>query len=326
MRKIIEVIVIILLLSVNYVNATRQRPDLLIYKNDTLSIDYYPLAEYFDSVYHSQPHILFNKCFSTDLLSGYQAIWKIENDSIFLSKIIDGCGDVFNLHIFFPDEEKDKIFAYWINMEIIYNYGEILHYEYLSFGYGSIYEKEIGFEIENGILVRVNNYDNSKSIISEYTKDRNLLKEYILKELNVKLLKDTNLLKNCLIYAYIYSNEIGKIDSVHILQGVSKIFDSEIVRIIKNIPIWSFFYEHGKPTGNVYCIDIELCENAEWNYDIFEKNFEKFYGDKEKIKAIDKILVNKTNWNINLIYFFSFILIVIFGSFVYLMIKRKKSR
>jgi hypothetical protein len=72
---------------------TIQIPDLLIYNGDTILIESYPLESYFNDQNLRPDSIFFKDCLSTACWRGYQAIWKIENDRLFLVSILDCCAD-----------------------------------------------------------------------------------------------------------------------------------------------------------------------------------------------------------------------------------------
>jgi hypothetical protein len=88
----IKVLLLGLFFTLN-VFGTIQIPDLLIYSGDTILIETFPLESYFNDQ-NPRPDSLFLKdCLSTACWRGYQAIWKIENDRLFLVSILDCCAD-----------------------------------------------------------------------------------------------------------------------------------------------------------------------------------------------------------------------------------------
>lgn len=70
---------------------TAQIPDLLIYKGDTVSLYSNPLELYFRAKKSRPSRIGPYGCESTACWRGYQAVWEIKNDSLFLNEIRDCC-------------------------------------------------------------------------------------------------------------------------------------------------------------------------------------------------------------------------------------------
>lgn len=81
-----------LLLSLN-IFGTIQIPDLLIVNGDTVCIETYPLESYLNSQDFDIDSVFIKDCFKTSCWRGYQAVWKIESDSLFLVSILDCCSD-----------------------------------------------------------------------------------------------------------------------------------------------------------------------------------------------------------------------------------------
>lgn len=143
----------------NNLFATAQLPDLLIDGNDTVAIFCNPLEQYLakkDKREFCGEELCWT---STGCYRGYQAIWTIQNDSLFLLKVrIDDDPDndkYFDLKKEFKTNKK--VFANWFTGEIISPRGDLL--QYIHFGYASIYEKEKRFYISNGNLDSLVNYN-----------------------------------------------------------------------------------------------------------------------------------------------------------------------
>jgi hypothetical protein len=149
--------VLFLLFSILFQNklfATEQYPDILIYKNDTIDIDFALLELYFEK---KGERILKNADISwncTALYNGYVATWKIENDSLFLIRIQTNYCSRNPIDVQLQDEFKsDRVFVNWYSGELKGKYGSIL---FDAGGSYSVFEKEKFFEIEKGIIASVN--------------------------------------------------------------------------------------------------------------------------------------------------------------------------
>lgn len=68
---------------------------------------------------------------------GYVGVWEIKDDKLY---IIDG-----------PEVMEYPVFADWVNQEIHIWNGEEL--QYVHAGFGSMYEEDIYFSVENGVIV-----------------------------------------------------------------------------------------------------------------------------------------------------------------------------
>ncbi len=127
MKRFVSIYILSLFFSGITYGAT-QVPDICIVKKDSIHIDtlvffVYPLEDYFDEV-GSRDLAGFKSCESNSCLRGYQAVWLVENDSLFLYNI-QGCNEYMswcdessipNLKDIFGDDCKnDRVFARWTN-------------------------------------------------------------------------------------------------------------------------------------------------------------------------------------------------------------------
>lgn len=171
-------IIIILLIFHLKVFATAQIPDLMIIEEDTFSMHTNPLEVYLDSTENRDfPNFIGGG--STACWRGYQAIWQVENDSMFLVKI-QSChsneGDVdADLQKMFGDRcVNGRVYAYWFTGLIVLPHGKLKNYVHM--GYGSTYSKYLLLEINKGQYkqqLKLNNrqYKKFKAKQYEYFKE-----------------------------------------------------------------------------------------------------------------------------------------------------------
>jgi hypothetical protein len=154
-----------------------------------------------------------------------------------------------DLETLFPDRiVNGRVPADWVNAKIISPKGKILNY--INDGFMSIFEKEVEFTIENGTLIQIQEFDNSKTRISKYTQDPELLKEFIKNNIDYSNVPQQD--KPVRVMVGIFSaTEDGKIDTVKIIGRVNEVFDKEAERVVKSIPQWDIFYRHGEITRGV---------------------------------------------------------------------------
>lgn len=118
----------ILFLKSNSIFGTDQIPDFLIIENDTICIFAKPLELLYDE--KTRPKTFFDKepCGMTACWRGYYAYWKLENNKLYLIKIVDCC-DIkvtADLKKIFGSKFKDnKVFAYWVTGTFLSPQGQI---------------------------------------------------------------------------------------------------------------------------------------------------------------------------------------------------------
>lgn len=264
----IKLKILLLLLIPMELFGTAQIPDVIIYNGDTLSLYYCPLAFYPDEDLIN-PNSLFGSkgCFYTACWRNYVATWEIINNQLYLTEIRNACyptelknvsasfkagiekddiGKEFaDLKSLFPNNyENGKIKVDWVSKKMIAPRGKLLYY--FHDGFQCIYETELEFTFENGVLIGTKLFDNSKTKQSEFTKNTELAKKFIENSINYNNLQKSDSIKRRVIVEIISSDEMGKIDSVRILRGVNELYDNEALRVVKLIPEWDVIYRHGE--------------------------------------------------------------------------------
>lgn len=115
--RTISIILFSILIS-NKIFGTAQIPDLLIYNNDTVSLYANPLESYYTED-NPRPDYIVGGCWSTACWRGYQAIWEVKNDSLFLNAILDCC--VWEQYHRFDSVRFQKLISSKIPIEIVEN-------------------------------------------------------------------------------------------------------------------------------------------------------------------------------------------------------------
>lgn len=267
---------------------TAQIPDILIYNGDTLALNYCPLELYPDAGIINPQSLFGSKgCFYTACWRNYVATWEIINNKLYLTNLRNACypttmrnvaasfkaniekeniGSEFaDLKKIFTHKYKNgKVMANWVTKKMISPKGQLLYY--FHDGFQSIYETELEFNFENGILIETKQFDNSKTKKSKYTEESNLLREFISKNIKLENLPESDTIKRRVILEIVSSDENGKIDSVKVIRGVNKLYDNEAIRVIKAIPKWDIIYRHGEKINIKWTIPI--------NFDLTKKNLE----------------------------------------------------
>lgn len=267
MSRLIVVFILIYFLSAK-IYATGQAGDRIIIGNDTLQL----LSAPFEPILQ-QRNITANDLwgdsfdYNTACWRAYIATWKIENEKLYLIELAPcnyydypkGKCPKVNLGKKFPDIcEEGKIFAGWVNEELLIANGELLHSE--SNGFDRIYAKEIGLFFMNGLIVKRVNYDNSKTKVSQYSQNEILLRDFIQSNIDWKGIESALDSTTRKVYCSIISvKENGKIDSVSIIYPANvELLNREAERVIKTIPQWDVLYKRGKLFPRIWTLPVRF--------------------------------------------------------------------
>lgn len=246
MKKHLIIFLLFIGLSVQYIYATQQIPDKLIYKGDTLDIHAFIFDRYIQEITLSEKankEIENAKSISTALWRGLVATYEVRNDSLFLIGV-KGENKEVDLSLIFG--KTTDIFMHW-HSGTSTTYADQVIYD-TSF-IGGFYKYETDFHFEKGILRKTEKFENAIKP-SPYTQNDQLRMNFIKQAINYKKLPI--LQKDIKVIIRIDPKQIspkGKIMDAKILRGHSKEFDEEAVRVIKSIPQWDIITRRGKPDG-----------------------------------------------------------------------------
>jgi len=254
---------------------TAQIPDILIYKGDTVSLFSCPLFSFPNQDLVSPKNMFGSKgCFYTGCWRNYVATWEIIDNKLFLIKIRNACyptdgkyiaasykegtdilgREYADLKSLFPDRfQNGKVFADWVSEKLLSPKGKLLFY--VHDGFESIFEKEIEFTVQNGIITSALENDNSKTRISKYTTNNKLLIDFIQGNIDFSNIPEPTERIRVMV-RIVSSNDEGKIDSVKVLRGFNETYDREATRVVKSIPDWDVIYRHGKRFNQVWMVPV----------------------------------------------------------------------
>lgn len=250
--------------------ATAQAPDVLIWKEDTLVLYSNPLESH--PKINSFRAILFGVSkggITTGCWRGYIAYWEIIDSQLYLTNIISCLYFMDSLKAdlkkLFPIKYKDgKVKADWVQNNLSVQKGKMLYY--IHDAYQSIYEKEVEIGMKDGQITFINEYDNSLSYQSEFTKSNRLLIDYIQSHINwsiIPYLRD----EKVKVFLKIISGAERRPDSVFIVKkSNNEIIDAEAITVIKNLPEWDVLYRKGKLIKIGYHIPIIFSEENRKKY------------------------------------------------------------
>lgn len=169
MKTLRSILIILILILPKYGYASPQLPDYIIFKGDTSYVCNLILEKYFQETSKQDGAILFGLNFrsgsSFNCWRGYQAIYSIENDSLFLNNIID-CGERSidqkaseqRIRELFKNKVKNgKVYIDWFSGEFSLPNGELLRWDGV---FHKTFENEILITVKNGIIRSISEIQN----------------------------------------------------------------------------------------------------------------------------------------------------------------------
>jgi hypothetical protein len=136
---------------------TAQITDGLRYDGQVLAMSSLPLDEYFALAGIDPERLFFGG--SSFNWRGYVGSWEIANDRLYLVGLQADGRRGSSLATLFPGF-PDRVFAHWFSGTICASRGELL--EYVHSGYDSVYEEDLFFEFDQGVLREVKIRQNGK--------------------------------------------------------------------------------------------------------------------------------------------------------------------
>ncbi|MHB0756944.1 hypothetical protein [Polaribacter sp. M15] len=251
---------IIILLVSTFGFATEQIPDILIWKNDTISLHSNPLGSYpkLDdlNLFGDQ-----DAGYSTACWRGYIAEWKIIDNKLYLSNIYS-CDYFYSenkikadLKKLFPKEyENGIVLANWYSGELSVPNGKLINQEL------KVYESEWILSLKKGKVIDEKKFDNSESHISIYTQNQESLNDFISKNINWNNIPHIEK-GNHKVYGLIKSGNSKTKFSVEIKSRTKyKELEKEALRILKSLPEFDFYIKAGEVINVAYTIPIMFNE------------------------------------------------------------------
>jgi len=284
MKKNIISIIIFLVTPLGLL-ASPQIPDYIIYEKDTIATYNLILEQYLQQQDTGKTDKLFGLTFrngaSLNCWRGYQAVYKIENDSLFLTDIIN-CGELCNgkinkvqsvgkIKTIFADRLiNDKVYIDWfdgkINFPLI---NKILRWDGVFY---KIFEKEKVITISKGIVEKiedVNNYVDDPNRINR--RDKNKVSELLFKKLKKTKWKNSNDF-DCSEKYLVKIDEKGNISKVSMLysdEDIKKYYEQDeynycinkMFNALKDLK-FDIIKDKGKPVSEEIYIEIWIEDNG----------------------------------------------------------------
>ena len=228
-----------------------QVSDLIIINNDTLPLYSLPLEKYLNEN-NISPNIFDNYGFSTGCYRSYRAIWKLQNDSLFLVALNSCLSDSINIPfslIFEDDILHNNIFANWLTDTLWIETGNKIFYDHI--GWGWYYDREKAIKISKGVAINITEYDYSHKIfISEINTDNFSLKDHYCKKINwenipvpeseIKIIVNLN-------------SDTSYV--IHNMNYADKIYENEALRVLSTLKTTTL-YQFGEEINLTYSIPI----------------------------------------------------------------------
>jgi hypothetical protein len=284
MKKNIISIIIFLVTPLGLL-ASPQIPDYIIYEKDTIATYNLILEQYLQQQDVEETGklsgLIFRNGASLNCWRGYQAVYKIENDSLFLTDIIN-CGELSNgkinkvqsvgkIKTIFADRLiNDKVYIDWfdgkINFPLI---NKILRWDGVFY---KIFEKEKVITISKGIVEKiedVNNYIDDPNRINR--RDKNKVSEFLFKKLKKTKWKNSNDF-DCSEKYLVKIDEKGNISKVSMLysdEDIKKYYEQDeynycinkMFNALKDLK-FDIIKDKGKPVSEEIYIEIWIEDNG----------------------------------------------------------------
>lgn len=232
-----------LFFSFNKIQASPQLPDYIIYKNDTISTYNLIVEQYLQNLNPNEEK-LFGLSFRNSLEGlgtsfncwrGYQAIYKIENDSLFVEAIIDchsikkvdSNKSIENLKLLFGNKVKNnKVFIDWFTGDISFptnnKHNEIIRWDGV---FENIFLYETLISIKKGKVINEKNIENYTEYANRISRKKDDVLSDVLFE-KIKSYKWTKLDEfDCSETYKIRINKKGEIDLIEMALTEQEIKD-----------------------------------------------------------------------------------------------------
>lgn len=263
--------------------ASPQMPDYLIYRKDTVPVYNLILEQYLNSTDTGKTDRLFGLAFrngaSTSCWRGYQAIYKLENDSLFLVDII-GCGDlrfgridrdssIAKMKLIFGASLKnERVFINWFSGTLNFPISDsVIRWDGV---FNRTFEKEKVLTINKGLVEKIEDVVN-------YVDDPNRIDRrdmYSISDLMFKKLKRTRWKNShdydCSARFLITINENGDVSRVgyldedaekYLKKGECKFCTDKIFNAVKDMK-FDILKEQGKPVSEDIFMEIWIEDNG----------------------------------------------------------------
>lgn len=292
MKILIKLLFTIFILVMTDIFASPQMPDYIIYKKDTIPT-YNLILEQYLQKQNPDEGKLFGLSFrgseevgvSLNCWRGYQAIYEVIEDKLYLTKIIS-CGELIDKTSINFDESTKKIKAIFgekfqnnrvlmdwfsgvINFPLKKKNNKILRWDGVFY---KIFEYETVLEFNNGNLIRqeeVHNYQNIPKAINRIDKDK--VSDLLFKELKKMKMKNANDF-DCGTKYFVTINENGNVSKIRMLYSDKEIEEyyekdeynfciEKILNALKDLK-FDIIKDKGKPISEDIYIEIWQKENG----------------------------------------------------------------
>ena len=260
-------------------------PDYVIYGNDTIATYNLILEQYLQRLDSTETEQLFGLTFrdgaSFSCWRGYQAIYKIENDSLYLVNIIN-CGELRNgridktqsnekiKSIFGNKFRNGKVHIDWfdgyINFPLI---NDVLRWDGVFY---TIFEREKVLTISNGLIEKVDDFDNYIDDPKRIDRrDKSKISNLLFKKLKKAKWKNPNEF-DCSEKYFVTINENGIVSKVRMVLSDEEINEyyepdefnfciDKIMTALKDLK-FDIIMDKGKPISEDIYIEIWIEDNG----------------------------------------------------------------
>lgn len=265
--------------------ASPQMPDYIIYENDTIATYNLILEQYIQKQDTAKKEQLFGLSFrngaSFNCWRGYQAIYKIENDSLFLVDIIN-CGELRNgkidktqsiekIKTIFRDRLiNGKVFIEWFDGYLNFPLtNKVLRWDGVFY---KIFEREKVISISNGLVGKIEDFENYVDDPKRIDRrNNNKISDLMFKKLNKTNWKNSNDF-DCGTKYLVTIDENGNVSKVRMLytdEEIEKYYEkneynfciSKMFNALKDLK-FDIIKDKGKPISEDIYIETWIEDNG----------------------------------------------------------------
>ena len=224
---------------------------------DSLGIFPYPLEQVFGND-NPRPQEIFDDeewCVSTACWRGYEAVWKLKRDSLYLTDVRHCCNGRS-----LPEERLNTLiegryrnghaFADWFTGDVVAPQGELLRYEHV--GYGGISEREVVFRFEQGHLVARDTISNVPTREPSFPGGMEAFRRYVAENVDWGQIPE----KDRRAFAVVVVDTLGVASVDTVYRAASAEVAKSIVRAVAAAPRWEPGYERGEKKAYRWTVSI----------------------------------------------------------------------
>lgn len=260
--KLVFSICFTMILWSNLYATTHFYTDQLHYQQDSLQIARLPIPEDLEA-FITQQAVNYTDGQHMKCIQGYR-VWELRNDSLFLKELRNCNSEAYvNKDAQTMLDAKyacNEIFAHWVSTNIYNPYVERLYLVHER----SVYEFDRDFEVKEGLLVQIKNYDNRASKQSDYMHNTDTLYHFLCHNINWQLMEKHACVSDETMLATFKVGQDAKPIDIKVFRTDKAQCKQEIKRLVEQLPEWDVYLKRGQPIDINWNLPINLAKLQAW--------------------------------------------------------------